>query len=193
MSVAPFLSLSMTVLATVHSGEGSGTNDLPLDGYPTDPTRAQVIHIRFLRFFWSLIDFISFHHPVTGLSHGLTTFHRQNLTTNIFETAGQIEWSSDYNATVHFGLEEVHIRDLRKAKKSSSRSRRFKAAGSEYKWKMASDSVDLFCVDSRGKVIASWNQEQSNLLVSPKGESILDRLVVTCFLNLWALRHLGQW
>lgn len=49
------------------------------------------------------------------------------------------------------------------------------------------------CVDSRGKVIASWNQEQSNLLVSPKGESILDRLVVTCFLNLWALRHLGQW
>ncbi|KAJ3811812.1 hypothetical protein EV368DRAFT_73710 [Lentinula lateritia] len=134
-----------------------------------------------------------FHHPVTGLSHGLTTFHRQNLTTHIFETAGQIEWSSDYNATVHFGLEEVHIRDLRKAKKSSSRSRRFKAAGSEYKWKMASDSVDLFCVDSRGKVIASWNQEQSNLLVSPKGESILDRLVVTCFLNLWALRHLGQW
>ncbi|KAJ4472307.1 hypothetical protein J3R30DRAFT_3660141 [Lentinula aciculospora] len=139
------------------------------------------------------IELYRFHHPVTGLSHGLTTFHRQNLVTNIFETAGQIEWSSDYNATVHFGLEEVHIRDLRKAKKSSSRSRRFKAAGSEYKWKLTSNLVDLFCVDSRGKTIASWNQEQSSLHISPKGESILDRLVVTCFLNLWALRHLGQW
>ncbi|KAJ3803073.1 hypothetical protein GGU11DRAFT_671288 [Lentinula aff. detonsa] len=139
------------------------------------------------------IELYRFHHPVTGLTHGLTTFRRQNMATNIFETAGQIEWSSDHNATIYFGLEEVHIRDIRKAKKSTSRSRRFKAGGSEYKWKLASDSADLVCVDSRGKTIASWNQEQSNLHVSPKGESILDRLVVTCFLNLWALRHLGQW
>ncbi|KAJ3761650.1 hypothetical protein FB446DRAFT_714070 [Lentinula raphanica] len=140
-----------------------------------------------------IIELYRFYHPVTGLSHGLTTFHRQNLATNLFEPAGQIEWSSDHNATAYFGLEEVHIRDLRRAKKSSSRSRRFKAGGSEYKWKLSSDTGDLVCVDSRRKTIATWNQEQSNLQVASKAESILDRLVVTCFLNLWALRHLGQW
>ncbi|KIK65447.1 hypothetical protein GYMLUDRAFT_258198 [Collybiopsis luxurians FD-317 M1] len=141
------------------------------------------------------VELYRFYHPVTGLAHGLTTFHRQNLTTSIFEPAGQIDWSSDYNATIYFGLEEVHIRNLRKAKKPSSQSRRFKAAdGSEYKWKMSSsESDDLVCVDSRGKAVASWYQEKSHLHVSPKGELILDRLVVTCFLNLWALKHLRQW
>ncbi|KAF5393870.1 hypothetical protein D9757_000186 [Collybiopsis confluens] len=149
-----------------------------------------------------------FHHPATGLTRGLTTFHRQNVATGIFETAGQIDWLSDYNATVYFGLEEASHTCISAANwqicRTDSRprieetqedeSRRFKVDGSEYKWKLAtSNSGGLFCVDSRGKVIATWNQEQSNLDVSPGAESILDRLVVTCFLNLWALRHLGQW
>ncbi|KAJ7591234.1 hypothetical protein C8J56DRAFT_781949 [Mycena floridula] len=134
-----------------------------------------------------------FYHPVlTGLSTGVTTFRRYNPQTSGFETAGQVEWRSDTNATVHFGLEQAHIRELRKAKKSTSRSRRFKARGSEYKWKIADDQVNLLCVDSKGKVIANWSQEQLSLQVAPKIMDVLDRIVITCFLNLW-IRHLGQW
>lgn len=48
-----------------------------------------------------------FYHPITGLKIGMTTFYRQNLETQVFETAGQIEWRSNTNATVQFGIEEV--------------------------------------------------------------------------------------
>ena len=37
----------------------------------------------------------------------MTTFHRQNLQTHVFETAGQIEWLSNSNAMIHFGLDQV--------------------------------------------------------------------------------------
>ncbi|KAK0191264.1 hypothetical protein F5146DRAFT_1047887 [Armillaria mellea] len=140
----------------------------------------------------SVIELYRFYHPVTGLVAGLTTFHRQNLVTNIFETAGQIEWLSNSNATVQFGINQYHIRELRKQKKSNSQSRRFKVGGSEYKWKIAGNNTDLFCVDSRGKTVATWLQEELTLRVATRVESILDRVVVTCFLNLW-VRHLGDW
>jgi hypothetical protein len=44
---------------------------------------------------------------MTGLATGVTTFHRKNMTTLVFETAGQIEWISNSNVTVHFGIDEV--------------------------------------------------------------------------------------
>lgn len=39
---------------------------------------------------------------------GTTTFHRKNLDTLIFETAGHVEWFSSFNATVWFGVDEVN-------------------------------------------------------------------------------------
>ncbi|KAE9410271.1 hypothetical protein BT96DRAFT_983828 [Gymnopus androsaceus JB14] len=91
----------------------------------------------------SSIELHKFHHPETGFADEVTTFHRQNLATSIFEAARKILWT---NAVGHFGLEEVHIRDLRRVKKPSSRSRRFKAGGSEYKWRIAPNSTDLLVV-----------------------------------------------
>ncbi|THV03273.1 hypothetical protein K435DRAFT_827117 [Dendrothele bispora CBS 962.96] len=134
-------------------------------------------------------EFYRFHHPVTGLKTGLTTFQRHNLKTDIFETAGQIDWLSNYNCTISFGIDEVHIRELRKMKKSSSKSRRFKAGGSEYKWK--EEDKNLICVDSRGKTVATWTDKDKKLWVAGKLEPVLDRLVVSCFLNIWFLQH-GQ-
>lgn len=48
------------------------------------------------------------------------------------------------------------------------------------------------CVDSKGKTVANWTQDGLTLSASSKVEPVLDRIVVTCFLNLW-IRHLGQW
>jgi hypothetical protein len=48
-----------------------------------------------------------FYHPVTGLSIGVTTFFRKNPATNVYDTAGSIEWLSNTNAIVHFGINEV--------------------------------------------------------------------------------------
>ncbi|KAJ7276236.1 hypothetical protein B0H12DRAFT_1005313, partial [Mycena haematopus] len=137
-----------------------------------------------------------FYHSVYGPSSGVTTFQRKNLTTNVWEPAGEISWTSNTNAIVHFGIDEVSMGDLRKPKKSSSQSRRFKAGGSEYKWKMTEGS-DLFvclpsCVDSRGKTVATWSQEETTLRVGAQAVHILDRVVVTCLLNLW-IRQLGLW
>ncbi|KAJ7283822.1 hypothetical protein C8J57DRAFT_1054392 [Mycena rebaudengoi] len=135
--------------------------------------------------------FAKFYHSSLGPSSGVTTFQRKNLNTSIWEPAGEISWTSDSNATVHFGIYEVNMRDLRKAKKSSSQSRRFKVGGSEYKWKML-EGNDLFCVDLRGKTVAKWSQQETTLRVGGQAEHVLDRIVVTCLLNLW-IRQLGLW
>ncbi|KAJ6629163.1 hypothetical protein B0H10DRAFT_2160627 [Mycena sp. CBHHK59/15] len=132
-------------------------------------------------------ELYQFYHSSLGPSSGVTTFQRKNLNTSIWEPAGEISWMSNSNATVHFGINEVHIRDLRKPKKSSSQSRRFKAGGSEYKWK-----IDMQCVDSRGKTVATWSQEETTLRVKAQVEHVLDRIIVTCLLNLW-IRQLGLW
>ncbi|TFK43350.1 hypothetical protein BDQ12DRAFT_709150 [Crucibulum laeve] len=129
-----------------------------------------------------------FYHPATGLANGMTTFYRKNAITPVLETAGQIEWLSEYNAIVHFGLDQAPIRQLRRAKKPNSKSRRFKACGCEYKWKRVGSGDDLYCVDARGKAVANWSQEKLHLRVATKAENILDRIVVTCLVNLWFLR-----
>ena len=54
-----------------------------------------------------LIFYSQFSHPLTGLVSGATSFHRQNLKTGVFETAGSIEWFSNHNATVTFGVNQV--------------------------------------------------------------------------------------
>ncbi|KAF8232397.1 hypothetical protein L208DRAFT_1397356 [Tricholoma matsutake] len=135
-------------------------------------------------------ELYQFYHPVTGHTTGVTTFCRQNPATHVFETAGAIEWFSNSNATVHFGIDEVPIRDLRKAK--NSQSRRFKAEGSEYKWRFGNNQGDLDCLDSRGRTVASWSQEQLRLRVAARVADALDRIVVTCLLNIW-IRRLGMW
>ncbi|KAJ7904370.1 hypothetical protein B0H14DRAFT_3103205 [Mycena olivaceomarginata] len=132
------------------------------------------------------LELYEFYHSVYGPSSGVTTFQRKNLTTNVWEPAGEISWTSNSNATVHFGIDEVEKKSARKFP-----SRRFKAGGSEYKWKM-SEGDDLFCVDSRGKTVATWSQEETTLHVGVQAEQILDRMVVTCVLNLW-VRQLGLW
>ena len=40
--------------------------------------------------------------------------------------------------------------------------------------------------------MASWTQKQLQLRVAARAEDVLDRIVVTCLLNLW-IRHLGLW
>ncbi|KAG6855029.1 hypothetical protein C0991_005958 [Blastosporella zonata] len=50
---------------------------------------------------------------------GMTTFARRNLQTSVFEPAGEIEWLSNRNATIHFGIEEISINELRKIKNNS--------------------------------------------------------------------------
>ncbi|GBE79301.1 hypothetical protein SCP_0204990 [Sparassis crispa] len=132
-----------------------------------------------------MVEMYKFHHPATGSTSGVTSFQRKNLNTQRWENAGQIEWMSDSSATVYFGIERVSARELRRSKKTSSKSRRFKVAGSEYKWKIAENGVDLFCVSTRGKTVAVWSQETQVLRVTERAEGFLDRVVVTCLLNLW--------
>lgn len=138
------------------------------------------------------IELYKFLHPMTNDPRTNTTFYRKNLTTGNYETAGYIEWSAEWNARVTWGIETVSLRDCRKQKKEASKSRRFKAGGSEYKWKIAENQADLFCVDSRARTVASWAQETLTLRVAPRAANILDRLIVTCTLNLY-MKQLGQW
>ncbi|KAI0315391.1 hypothetical protein OF83DRAFT_358084 [Amylostereum chailletii] len=138
------------------------------------------------------VELYKFYHPNTGLKKDTTLFHRKNLSTLKWETAGEIEWSSDTSATIHFGIDKVAMSQLRKAKNSKSKSRRFKVSGTEYKWKIAEGDTDLFCEDSRGKRMATWTEGELTLRVEARGEALLDRLVVTCFLNVW-MKRLNEW
>ncbi|KZT12982.1 uncharacterized protein LAESUDRAFT_640379 [Laetiporus sulphureus 93-53] len=133
-------------------------------------------------------EMYKFHHPNTGTTTGVTTIQRMNAITGIWDNAGQIDWQSNTSATVYFGTERVPVRELRKRKKASSKSRRFKANSGEYKWKVGQNGRDLVCVSTRGKTVATWSDEQSTLRVVDGSDSILDRVVVTCFLNIRMLR-----
>ena len=81
----------------------------------------------------------------------------------------------------------------------------------EYKWKLRENGTDMFvsdsfgstschvqhecyaqCIDSRDKHVAVWSGENRRLQVAPRCIAILDRIVVTCFLNIW-FKRLGQW
>ncbi|KAH9853768.1 hypothetical protein C2E23DRAFT_727831 [Lenzites betulinus] len=135
------------------------------------------------------IELYRLNHPNTGLNTGETSFHRRNMQTQIWENAGHVEWSSPINGSVHFGVERISIRELRKPKKPSSKSRRFKVNSSEYKWKIAENGADLICVSdnltNRGRTVAVWTQEALTLRVAERAEGILDRVVMTCLLNIW--------
>jgi len=137
------------------------------------------------------LELYKFSHPLTGHSMGTTTFHRKNLDTLVFETAGQVEWFSSFNAMVWFGVDEASVKDLRKTK-NGGQSRRFKACGVEYKWKVRENGSDMFCVDSKDRHVAVWNEVDKRLMVAPRCVAILDRIVVTCFLNLW-FKKLRKW
>ncbi|KAG6378445.1 hypothetical protein JVT61DRAFT_12700 [Boletus reticuloceps] len=102
------------------------------------------------------LEVYKFSHPLTGHSTGTTTFHRKNLDTSIFETAGHVEWFSSFNATVCFGVDETCAKQrmvaskfpkptvlARCAQTCLSRSRRFKASGMEYKWKLGESGTDM--------------------------------------------------
>ncbi|KAF8138175.1 hypothetical protein EV363DRAFT_1155660 [Boletus edulis] len=138
------------------------------------------------------LEVYKFSHPLTGHSTGTTTFHRKNLDTAIFETAGHVEWFSSFNATVCFGVDECSVKDLRKTENGGHRSRRFKASGVEYKWKLGESGTDMLCIDSKDKHVAVWSGEDRKLTVAPRCAAILDRIVVTCFLNIW-FKSLGRW
>ncbi|KAG2146647.1 hypothetical protein DEU56DRAFT_785634 [Suillus clintonianus] len=140
------------------------------------------------------LELYKFSHSMTGSSGGTTTYHRKNMNSLIFEAVGQISWNSNTIATtVYFGLEEVSVKDLRKVKNATSHSRRFKSgADAVYKWKISDNRTDLYCIDSQDKYIASWSNHEKILRVTPRASAMLDRLVVTCFLNVW-FKRLGRW
>ncbi|KZP24631.1 hypothetical protein FIBSPDRAFT_951032 [Athelia psychrophila] len=138
------------------------------------------------------IDIYKFLHPLTGDMRANTTFHRRNIATDRYETAGSIEWYNSASGRITFGSDTYDMRDCRRLKKATSKSRRFPAGGSEYKWKIAEDETHIFCVDSWGKTVATWLPETQTLKIAPKGAAILDRLIVTCTVNLYMWKQ-GFW
>ncbi|KAJ3534381.1 hypothetical protein NM688_g7147 [Phlebia brevispora] len=137
-----------------------------------------------------------FFHPNTGSKMGVTTLQRKSPS-GTWDTVGHVEWSSNTTAKVRFGTEEMPMKELRREKKpGQSKSRRFKAGNAEYKWKIADNGKDFLCASTQltsfGKNIAEWSQDEVTLRVSERAENILDRVVMTCFLNIW-MKNLGRW
>ncbi|CAK5275722.1 unnamed protein product [Mycena citricolor] len=160
------------------------------------------------------VELYEFYHASYGYGSAVTTFQRRNRATSVFEPAGEIAWQGNTTATVHFGVHEAckiaHLLGIlvttagtcadlpegpeknEKVDQPVKQSRRFKAGGVEYKWKIA-EGDDLYCVEaSSKKTVATWTDKETTLRVTASAEQVLDRMVVTCVLNLW-VRHLGLW
>jgi len=120
-----------------------------------------------------------------------TEFLRFNKLTGKDEWAGGIRWEG--RTTVSFGAVNMSLHELRRRKKPSSQSRRFKWNNSEYKWKRTgTGGRNLTCYDWFKRVIASYNDDTRYLEVSDRGYALLDQLVVTCLLHRWTLSQ-GYW
>ncbi|KAK7695689.1 hypothetical protein QCA50_000325 [Cerrena zonata] len=129
-------------------------------------------------------------HPLPDSLVSETIFERMNFATGQWDKAGIIEWSNRTTCGVFFGgiPPKIGMRELRKKKKNNSKSRRFKAGGTEYKWKLQPEDTGdtgLVCEGSRGKVVATWTHETNILYVSERVVDQLDHIVITCLMNLW--------
>ncbi|KAI0650021.1 hypothetical protein C8Q79DRAFT_997970 [Trametes meyenii] len=144
------------------------------------------------------VELYKFYHPNTGLGTGVTMIQRKNAETQLWENAGNIDWQSNTSGSVYFGGVERVIFRARPTPLSplADRRRPCFVNSSEYKWKVAENGTDLICVSdnltNRGKSIAVWTQETLILRVAERAEGFLDRVVVTCLLNLWFIR-LNLW
>ncbi|KAI6034305.1 hypothetical protein BKA83DRAFT_4188034 [Pisolithus microcarpus] len=148
------------------------------------------------------LEVYRFHHPTAG--------HRKNLAVLQWDAAGRIEWPTTTSGTVWFGVDEVPIKDLRRIKNGTSQSRRFKCSGNEYKWKIAGNGQDLFVSEyhdchalvnveplfsvsiAKINMFAIWTAQEMSLKIAPRCVTILERIVITCFLNLW-FKGLNRW
>lgn len=54
------------------------------------------------------------------------------------------------------------------------------------------DRFGTQCYDRKDAIIANWDNEGQILHISANALPILDRIVVTCMLNLW-MRNRNEW
>ncbi|KAF8520100.1 hypothetical protein JB92DRAFT_3111952 [Gautieria morchelliformis] len=105
-----------------------------------------------------------------------TDFERYNKATNRYEVAGGIRWDGQMKAQVTFGVVTLPLHEVRRLKKATSQSRRFRWNNSEYKWKRGgTDGKDFFCYDWLNRLIASYTEESKKLEVTDRGYTILDQ------------------
>ncbi|KAG8907226.1 hypothetical protein FRB99_005050 [Tulasnella sp. 403] len=84
----------------------------------------------------------------------MSTYYRFNLMTGRYENAGDIEWNSVYNIKLNMGIRSLHVEQMARRNKASSRSRRFKAMnGVEYKWRPVEDKPENLEVGA-----ATWSR-----------------------------------
>jgi len=122
-----------------------------------------------------------------------SSFTRFNADTGRFESAGEIEWlRNQQECKVTFGIYEFHSSSLRRAKKRTSKSRRFKVRGTEYKWKKSEEGTQLTCTDTSRNLIAKWERVNSKMHITERGKGMEDELMVTCLLHQWWIST-GRW
>jgi len=117
-----------------------------------------------------------------------STYYRFNLATDRYENAGSIEWLSTYNIRLNMGLRSLHVEALTRRNKPTSRSRRFKALNNvEYKWRPADDEpMNLECMTVTGrKFVALYTNANNSMRVHPRGQGILDDIVISCLIHLY--------
>jgi len=117
-----------------------------------------------------------------------STYYRFNIMTGRYENAGTIEWLSSRNIQLNMGLRSMHVDMMLRRNKATSKSRRFKALNNvEYKWRpVDADPANLECVTVAGrKFVALYTAADQTLRVHPRGQQILDDVVVLCLMHLY--------
>ncbi|KAG8862308.1 hypothetical protein FRB96_001887 [Tulasnella sp. 330] len=118
----------------------------------------------------------------------ISTYYRWNLKTGRYENAGSIEWTSPWNIKLNLGIREVRLDTMARRNKPTSKSRRFKAPNDiEYKWRpVEGNAADLECLTVSGKkAVAYYQASDHTLTVQPRGEPILDDIVVLNLVHLY--------
>jgi len=117
-----------------------------------------------------------------------STYYRWNLRTGRYENAGTIEWNSLRNITLNLGMRTVTVESMIRRNKTNSKSRRFKALNNvEYKWRpVDANPANLECLTVSGKKpVAYYNATDHTLRVHPRGQGVLDDIVVLNLIHLY--------
>ncbi|PSR73631.1 hypothetical protein PHLCEN_2v10550 [Hermanssonia centrifuga] len=92
----------------------------PVDSDP-DPRAVEIKQVVQVNGTEELRDFYKFQHPNTRMSFCVTNYFRKNFETQVWESAGHIDWSSNTVGTIYFGVERTSISEVRKEKKKTSK------------------------------------------------------------------------
>ncbi|KZS97509.1 hypothetical protein SISNIDRAFT_481435 [Sistotremastrum niveocremeum HHB9708] len=122
-------------------------------------------------------------------------FERWNDIAQQWDEAGSTEWQG-WRLKVIFGYhDQINQYKFSNKKSPTSKSRSFVWKDVVYKWKRIGEDGSMNCrvkVLGCRIVVSTWNETTKQMVITPRGVPVTDRLIISLLYNRWLVAQ-KQW